>query len=703
MRRAAWTSRSVLRATAVCSLLALACGSGEHALLPDPAERFAGYTKTCSGIPGEIPQASVARYPPDVVDGLCTWYFWQGGDPKSYDGRPNTGGNPHFWRALEQKTVDIQEKTGQPVVTTLLHFIDSRRRDERFHTLGVINDPGCTKSTAPDAYGLYLDRCTDPYASGIIGIRLSPNPRFDRKHWNAAEYLRDPRKYEPPYLAGLTCGACHIAFDPLHPPADPEHPQWENLAGTIGNQYLLEGKMFEGQLTPSDFLWHVYARQQPGTSDTSRLSVDWVDNPNAINSIYLIDSVRPKHVETMNDGTTVAVPHILKDGADSIGAAGAALRVYINIGTCGAQRMAAEDVLLGTEKDQAPFSITEANAQCLDWQQTKARVANAAKFLDAQHGFPLRSVENGRYVSHDEQQLARGRHAFAVTCARCHSSKVPEGLDAVTKHDRANAAKWIALVDRPDFLENNFLSDDLRYPIVNGDWRFAIGTNLERALGTNAAPGHIWNDFSSRTYKELPSPGTATLYNPIDPAHPIAFRIPEGRGYYRVPSLISVWATAPLLHNNSLGAPTQDPSIEGRLRAFEDAMDRMFHPDKRDGVKSIKRTTVRSVLRFGAIRVPVPAGTPVDLIANVDLRAIVRDRREELLHGAFAVLEDPAKAVAIERALRDGTVTPELIGFASKLLALNTAPDFIEDHGHEFGSRLPPEEQRALIEYLKTF
>lgn len=670
-----------------------ACRQSARAAFPDPEERFAGYAKTCGdiprergGIPGEIPRSVFAGLAPEVVDGLCTWYLWQGGDPATYTGQPNTGGNPHFWRALERRTADIQQKVGQKVAFTLLKFIDSRKRNERFRTLGVMNDPGCKPAAAPDAYGLWLDDCTDPYASGVIGIRLSPNPNFDPKHWNADEYFEDPRTHEPPYLAGLTCGSCHIAFHPLRPPPDPEHPQWENLAGAIGNQYLLEGEMFEGGMTADDFLWHVYARQQPGTSDTSRLSVDWIDNPNAINPIFMIDSVRPKHVETMNDGTTAAVPHVLKDGADSIGAAHAAMRVYVNIGTCGAMRMTAEDVLLGTGKDQRPFDIAGANARCQDWQQTFARIASAAKFLDAQRGFPLRSVDHGRYVSTDAAQLAMGRRAFAENCARCHSSKIPPGLDDVTKHDRAHAAAWVAFVERPDFLENNFLSDDGRYPVVHEDWRFAIGTNLKRAVATNAAAGHIWSDFSSRTYKELPSPGTATLYNPLDPEHPIAFPIPPGRGYYRVPSLIAVWATAPLLHNNSLGAPARDPSIEGRLRAFEDAMDRMFHPEKRDGVKSIKRTTQKSELRFGAIRLSIPEGTPVDLLANVDLRALVRDERAALIHGAIAALEDPRR-----RAL------------AAKLLALNTAPDFIEDHGHEFGSRLPPVEQRALIEYMKTF
>jgi hypothetical protein len=42
---------------------------------------------------------------------------------------------------------------------------------------------------------------------------------------------------EPPFLIGTSCGSCHIAFDPLNPPADPAHPKWENIKGLIGNQY----------------------------------------------------------------------------------------------------------------------------------------------------------------------------------------------------------------------------------------------------------------------------------------------------------------------------------------------------------------------------------------------------------------------------------------------------------------------------------
>lgn len=689
---------------ALLAVLVLGCATSCHEHLAgnqrlDPQLRFAGYEKTCGGIPraaggipGDIPAAYLARNTvagydaKKIVDGLCTWYLWQGGDPASFDGRPDTGGNPHFWRALEKKTGDIREKTGLPVVVTLLKFIDSRGRGTRFRDLGLINDPGCVAAAAPDAFGLYLDQCSDPYASGVIGIRLSPNPMFDPDHWNADAYFADPRKFEPPYLAGLTCGSCHVAFNPILPPADPEKPQWENLAGAIGNQYLREGKLYEGGLTENDFLWHVYKQQPAGTSDTSRLSVDWIDNPNAINPIFFIDSVRPRHPETRNDGLTANVPHILKDGADSIGAAEAALRVYVNIGTCGATRMAHEDVLTGIDRDQSPFPLADADARCLDLQQTRARIANAALFLDSQHGFPLANAEGGRYAPKDVAQIAIGRRAFAENCARCHSSKVPDGLDAITKHDPANKAKWVELVERADFLERNFLSDDLRYPVVHSDWRFAIGTNLKRAAATNAAQGHIWQDFSSKTYKTLPSPGTVSLYNPLDPEKPIAYVIPEGRGHYRVPSLIAVWATAPLLHNNSLGAPTNDPSVAGRLHAFEDAMNRMFHPAERDGVKSIRRTTVKSTLNMGPLSVPVPQGTPIDLLANVDLRALIREHRHPVLATVADVLTHPSRA--------------EL---ATQLLAMNGAPDFIEDHGHEFGSRLAPAQQRALIEYMKTF
>ena len=48
---------------------------------------------------------------------------------------------------------------------------------------------------------------------------------------------------EPPFMIGMACGACHIAFDPLNPPEDTANPKWENIKGLIGNQYSRVSQM----------------------------------------------------------------------------------------------------------------------------------------------------------------------------------------------------------------------------------------------------------------------------------------------------------------------------------------------------------------------------------------------------------------------------------------------------------------------------
>jgi hypothetical protein len=54
-----------------------------------------------------------------------------------------------------------------------------------------------------------------------------------------------------------------------------------------------------------------------------------------------------------------------------------------------------------------------------------------------------------------------------------------------------------------------------------------------------------------------------------------------GPGYYRPASLIGLWATAPFLHNNALGEFTGDPSVNGRLKAFDDGIDKILWSAKR--------------------------------------------------------------------------------------------------------------------------
>ena len=264
-------------------------------------------------------------------------------------------------------------------------------------------------------------------------------------------------------------------------------------------------------MTPSDFRWHVANQQPPGTSDTSRFATDHIDNPNAINTIFNL-SFRPAFPEQMRDGSTRQVHHILKDGADSVGIAGASLRVYVNIGMCGDYSTTLHDPIYGVKKPQEPFDMARARAECEDWRNTEARMPAAEAFLKTLAPPRLADAPGGQALSDGEpttRSCARERSAFADKCAVCHSSKQPPAGIAGT----ADAVAWYReSVLAADFLTGNFLSDDQRYPVT------VIGTNIARAMGSNAMRGHIWDQFSSETYKALPP--VRTRQEPVQPARP---------------------------------------------------------------------------------------------------------------------------------------------------------------------------------------
>jgi hypothetical protein len=596
----------------------------------------------------------------DQRAGRDTWYFW-------------TGGNETFW---------VRMAGLADTHVNLLAYVDSRLHGRRFSTLGAITQPGCLAATAADRYGLWMDQCDQPPVptvpgepTGIIGLRRFPNPDFDPAKWNAEAYLKQPGAMQPPYRIGMACGFCHVGFNPLNPPDNPEAPKWTNLAGGIGNQFWEEGRLFNMQLPASDFKWHVGSRQPAGTSDTSRFATDHINNPNAINSIFSL-AHRPTHLETMADGTSRRVPHILKDGADSIGVAGASLRVYVNIGMCSDYWLTLHEPVLGRTR-QKPFDMDHARKTCPDWVATEARMPNAEAFLKTIGPMHLRDAPGGpAYLTAGAETLRRGKLAFADTCVRCHSSKHPPEEIAA---DRAKADAWYresALAD--DFLDRNFLSDDRRYPVS------LLGTNIGRAAATNALEGQVWDQFSSRTYKEQPAIGKLRgLYNPRKPSEPIEFEMKGGgRGYYRTPTLISMWATAPYLHNNALGTYIKDPSVRSRMLAFQDAVEKLLWPERRLGVQSISVTSIDTELTIPNRDRPlrIAAGTPIDLIARVDPREI----------------SDIARSRLVLNLLSDGRLF-------NGLVKRNQAPDFVLDKGHLFGSDLSDEDKRALIEFLKTF
>ncbi|WP_166804998.1 hypothetical protein [Nitrosococcus wardiae] len=373
----------------------------------------------------------------------------------------------------------------------------------------------------------------------------------------------------------------------------------------------------------------------------------------------------------------------LIDGRASMGLPLNSLRGYINMGGIVPLQFLRSLPSGANNYQQIPIGLEEAqtNSHGL-WQAMEQRLSALKAFLTSLESTPLSQAPGGAEYLRDPPQLVeRGKIIFARHCAQCHSSKHPD--PSITDPEQLRLA-YEELVLSPDFLEDNFLSDDWRYPITE------IQTNAARALVPNTTEGHIFEEFSSESYKQLPSAGTLEgLFNPLRPWNRISFDLPAGgRGYYRTPSLISMWATAPYLHNDSLGRPNQDPSVGGRMEAFYEGVWKLLWPKARQGIRSIKRTQTASVLTDSLgnpVMVPrpqgnaspliVPARTPVNLFANLhplDLREVVAAYAQSGIRAALF-----------------------------KALELNRGPDFIEDRGHYYGTDLSNWDKWALITFLK--
>jgi hypothetical protein len=643
--------------------------------------------------------------------GRNSWILW-------------TAGNQVFWDRMANRLCGVVD---------LIKTLDSRKRPRRFAEMGLINEPGFRQATRPDWFGLWLDEAGDPSppdideeiygrSSGIVGFRIYPNPDFDaaaKARWNPERFYRDPTYCDSnlvrPYRIGVTCAVCHVAPNPLRPPADPENPKWENLSSAIGNQYIREGKVFT-LAKPGSFFWEMLNAQPPGTSDTSRPATDHINNPSAINAISLLKARLEEAAEERLAGGALAWPpgdevrkvvHFLKDGADSVGAAGALMRVYLNEGLYAQQWLADHDVLLGL-RPQKPFSVANAFRNSVYWQATYARTANIIKFFLRLPAMHLEDAPGGKaYISQDQAVMDRGGIVFADHCAGCHSSKQPPS-DVAPGSEAARQWHREAVM-RADFRKDNFLSTDRRYPVSK------VETNACRALGTNATRGHIWDNFSSETYKELKPVGLIEVANPADEAKPYRFEAPAGGvGYYRPPSLASLWSSAPFLHNNSLGIFTGDPSVAGRMHAFDDAIEKLLWPEKRPG--TIWRTTGTSSLKVASsflpdalksltkgapvVIGPIPKGTPINLLANIDPTrpdALKLIAQVELVLRTISARNREFSEILTDR--RDGEI---LRGLVSVLIAASTCPDLVEDRGHLYGADLPDSDKRALIEFLKT-
>jgi hypothetical protein len=642
-------------------------------------------------------------------------------------------------------------------------------RDKRFQTYGVFNQPGFMRPSQPDRYGLFIDVPREPgskydidkrldlptygMSSGIMGLRLFPNPKFDPAKWDAKRFWNDPNYYdnpklERPYMVGMSCSFCHISTDPVNPPVDPNESDFGNLSDYVGQHYLKVWEVFGHELTSDNFIKQLLMTNPAGSLDTAFVATDYLNNPGTMNAVYnvpgrvsvavpekisggAIDLKNLEYVQGKHD--MVMTPRVLKEGSDSVGLNAALSRVYLNIGEYWEEWIRHFQPLVGIRK-QTPIRVKDAQrlSPAWNWSEHESPDLGAYLIRFAQPHKLADAPNSRKYLSTDQAQLDLGKRAFARNCARCHSSKrPPQGVDPRSPEGTA----WFEnAVKQPDFLDGNFLSSEERVPLTE------VRTNATRAVATNALAGQVWDNFSSETYKTLPPVGAIDVWDPIHKTES-KWSVPgNGRGYYRPPSLVSIWASAPFFHNNALGKHVHGVSVDQRMEAFNDAIEKLLWPEKRAGAAgnkdgadgqstSLWRTTEESWVKLpeayldkplrrllrGNLQVdpttggryfafgPIPKGTPVNLLANTNLE----------LSGVFKA-SDLAKllleSVAVMKDIKDKGLTGDAAtkrwlesDVVQKLYKLNSCPDFIEDRGHYFGSDLTDADKNALIAYIKTF
>ena len=763
------------------------------------------------------------RLSSDEVKGRNTWIVW-------------SAGNDRFWDDLSK----LSSGTVDFLKTLSSHPNLKFNRGSRWYYLGLVNEPCFEKATGPDPnrFGLWLDKrvvspaCPpDPfenetkypgvkvgargknlpvgsyygYATGIVGLRLFPNPEFDQeasKKWDPKRYYEDPNYYlskdlVKPYRVGMTCGFCHVGPNPVQPPVNAEHPEWKHLSSNVGAQYFWIDRIFSWEGDETSFPYQLFHTSRPGALDTSLVSSDHIANPRTMNAVYhlgprLEQAKRWGHevltkgsldnkqfndfvasgplTKFFNPPNEVLTPRVLKDGADSVGALGALNRVFINIGLFSEEWLRHFNPLVGG-KPISPIEIALARKNSSFWQATEFQTPNlAAFFLKSTAPHRLKDAPGGeKFLTANAPELLKGKEVFAERCASCHSSKLPVPSVGVDPRGCAGPdylscwqkywdwtktedfrKKMLDIVLAEDFLDGNYLSTDLRIPVT------LLETNACSPLATNAIRGNIWDNFSSESYKTLPSVGDITVHHPIT-GEPRSYTMPGGGvGYTRVPSLVSIWSTAPFLLNNSLGKFNPSPSVKARIESFDDSIEQLLWPEKRDkdpilgdkvpGV--IDRTTARSYLRVpngylpdflqniveleekilpnvrllpevfterGLEIGPIPKGTPVSLLSNLnvlpdDAGLIDRVEHKKKLASLLIRIKRALKAIPRDATDEDARKIFRDKNVVEPLLELSKCPDFVVNRGHYFGTNLSKDapgltddKKQALIAFLKTF
>ena len=364
---------------------------------------------------------------------------------------------------------------------------------------------------------------------------------------------------------------------------------------------------------PGGFFWEMFTTQPAGTSDTSRIATDHINNPNAINPIFLLNARLSVAAEETLGSTSLVLPDYKPDVESTACAQG--WRRFRR----GARRDGA-----GLHQHRHVLSALAATTQRAHWiEEAEAvryrdsaeelrllarhaqKLANVAKFFMKVKPYRLEDAPGGSSMSQRRKDDETRQACFCRNCAKCHSSKRPPA-------GTASEEAWFRTeILKADFRDDNFFSDEKRYPVA-------------RSRPTRRAPvqptrkrGHIWEQLLLRDLQRAPVRlAEIDVWNPYTGQDENLAVPGGGPGYYRTPSLISLWSSAPFLHNNALGKFTGDPSVRAAWRHSTTPLRNCSGPRSASArtpsgaqLAGVQHPSQGAVIPSGAAGAAAPAGT----------------------------------------------------------------------------------------------
>jgi hypothetical protein len=459
-------------------------------------------------------------------------------------------------------------------------------------------------------------------ASSVAAVS---EPDFDekaRQRWNSERFYNDPTYYFDrnlvrPYRVGMSCAFCHVG--PTHQARRSGEPGWENLSANVGAQYFWWDRVFNWRAEGNEasFFYQALHVSRPGTLDTSLVSTDSINNPRTMNAVYYLlprmmqarkwgkesiagggarnkqfnDFVPPTiRCPSSSSGRDRLDAAVLKDGSDSVGGLGALNRVYLNIGLfseewcCTSAPSLAVSHYTDSDRDGRKNSVY--------WRATEMRTPDMARFfLSSTDPHHLKDAPAALNTSRTARRRWTRQGRVCGSCARCHSSKLPD-LPAgwTSKCERRGLPhKWNQYWN---WTKTDGFKSEMRKQVMRDDFSTAISSRVSCASPSRCSastPVVRWrpmpsrqhlDNFSSQSYKELPSVGSIKVRHPVTGAE-YDYPLPRGGA-----------ATSARLRSSASGQPHRscrttrwplrvESGVDARMRSFDDSIEQMLWPEKR--------------------------------------------------------------------------------------------------------------------------